>query len=247
MRSDGYDGVPLEAVRRQLGVPQLHALASTGSVMDDAHRLASDGAPVGIAVVADAQTAGRGRNGRRWHSAPGAGVWLAMLFRPPARAADVLALRIGLRLAAALDDLAPEPIGTKWPNDLFVCGAKLAGVLIEARWRQEKLEWVVVGLGVNVSPPPGVAAAALRPGTRRIDVLRRAVRAIREAESIAGSLSAGELAEFERRDVARGRQCVAPVAGVVQGISPAGELVVRTAAGDARLRTGSLVLAGDGP
>ena len=70
----------------------------------------------------------------------------------------MLALRVGLRLARALDRFAPEPLRLKWPNDLYVDDKKLAGILIEARWRESRLEWVAIGLVVVAS-----AGAALSP------------------------------------------------------------------------------------
>src|ERR1700750_2411169 len=108
-----------------------------GSTLDVAHDLASKGAEAGTVIIANAQTAGRGRMGRTWRSEPGAGIWLALIERPrDASALDVLSLRIGLALAPALDAFADGPVRLKWPNDLYVDERKLAGVLIEVRWRE---------------------------------------------------------------------------------------------------------------
>src|SRR5207253_2703530 len=111
-------------------------------------------APAGTLILAEEQFAGRGRQGRRWTSQPGAGIWLTLIERPSdAAALDVLALRCGLYAANALDTLAAHPIKLKWPNDLYSGGRKLAGILIETRWRGTSPEWVAIGFGLNVITP----------------------------------------------------------------------------------------------
>ena len=111
-----YDGVSAPALAERLRVPALLLFDQVGSTLDVAHRFAPD-ARDGTLVLADEQTAGRGRHGRRWASAAGAGIWLTLIERPTdARALDVLALRCGLYGAEAMDDLAGEAIGVKWPN-----------------------------------------------------------------------------------------------------------------------------------
>ena len=69
-------------------------------------------------------------------------------------------MRVGLAAAEALDRFASEPIRLKWPNDLYVDQGKVAGVLVEARWREQAVEWVAIGLGVNVKAPEDIEAAA---------------------------------------------------------------------------------------
>jgi len=236
---DGHDAVEL---RRMLALPRLELFDSVGSTLDVAHALAEQGAPAGTLVVADAQTAGRGRAGRSWVSAPSAGIWLTLVERPTdATALEVLSLRLGLHAARALDRFADAPIALKWPNDLYVAGRKLAGILTEARWRNGRPEWVAVGFGLNVTAPPEVSGAALRPGTTRVSVLRELVPALREAAAARGELSLTDLAAYAERDWARGRACTKPERGVVEGISSRGELLVATASGSVRARGGSLV------
>lgn len=156
---------------------------------------------------------------------------------------DVLSLRVGLRAARALDRFAPEPVRLKWPNDLFVEGRKLAGILIEARWRESRLDWVAIGVGVNVCAPVDFPlAGSLDNGTRRIEVLTDLVPSLRLAAKAIGNLSSVELAEWDARDLARGRVCREPARGIVEGITSGGELLVALADSVARFRTGSLVL-----
>ncbi len=217
---------------------------SIPSTMDFAHRLAGDGAPSGTLVLANQQTAGRGRAGKSWASQPGVGIWLTMIERPTdLTGLEVLSLRAGLAAAEALDRFAPEPIRLKWPNDLYIEEGKLGGILVEARWRERSVEWVAIGLGVNVRPPANVArAASLEPGTDRLDVLAELVPALRAAARAAGPLQPAELEEFNARDMARGRSCTEPALGRVAGITPTGELLVALADSVAPFRSGSLVL-----
>ena len=220
------------------------AFDETTSTLDVAHTLGAEGAPVGTLILADAQTAGRGRMGRSWTSERGAGIWLTLIERPTdAAAIEVLSLRIGLALADAIDAFVEQPVSLKWPNDLYIAGRKLAGILVEARWRESALEWVAIGIGINVRPPlselraAGVAAAA-----SRLSILDAIIPGVRSAAAQRGPLSQWEIDAFARRDYARGRECVQPARGVVQGIDARGALLVNLGAETVSLRSGSLVL-----
>ena len=214
--------------------------------MDDAHSLATLDAAAGTVVLTDRQTSGRGRNGRRWASEAGQGIWMTVIERPnDPSAVDVLSLRLGLRAARALDRYAASPIRLKWPNDIFVGEGKVAGILVEARWRSGRIDWVAIGIGVNVRQPAGVAnAAGLRPGVQRVDVLAELVPAVRAAAAARGPLTTSELEQFATRDFATGRVCIDPVPGEVRGITSSGELLVDTSTGLRAFRDGSLTLAG---
>lgn len=243
-----WDGVAAETLAARFAVPVVIALESTGSTLDVAHSLAADGAPDGTLILAETQTAGRGRSGKRWTSAPGAGIWLTLIERAldPATI-SLLALRLGIAAAAALQPFADAPIGIKWPNDLHVGRRKLAGILAEARWRDGAPEWVAIGMGVNVVPPADVPeAAGLRGGASRLDALGALVPALRGAAAHHGILDPAELAALAARDIARGRRAIAPGEGIVDGVSAAGELLLRLPDGSiAAHRSGSLVFAED--
>jgi BirA family transcriptional regulator, biotin operon repressor / biotin---[acetyl-CoA-carboxylase] ligase len=242
-----YAGADAATVAARCGAPDAVLFAELSSTLDVAHTMARAGAPAGTLVLAERQTAGRGRNGRAWASEPGAGIWLALIERPADDAAlAVLSLRTGLGSARALEPFADGALGVKWPNDLMLGDGKLGGILIESRWREDRAEWVVIGIGINCRAPHAIARArALRDGVDRLDVLAALVPAVRAAARVRGALAPAELAEFERRDWAAGRRCVAPVAGVVRGIDAQGALVVRTGAGEIAARTGSLILEED--
>ncbi|HKP28507.1 MAG TPA: biotin--[acetyl-CoA-carboxylase] ligase [Gemmatimonadales bacterium] len=134
------------------------------STMDAAHSMAEAGAPHGTGVAAREQASGRGRRGKAWAS-PRGGLWLSVVCRPTnPTGMEHLSLRVGLAVAQALDTLlgGMAPLTIKRPNDLFIGGKKVAGILCEARWEGAAPLWVVVGLGLNVSNrlPSDVTALA---------------------------------------------------------------------------------------
>jgi BirA family biotin operon repressor/biotin-[acetyl-CoA-carboxylase] ligase len=216
--------------------------ASVGSTLDVAHTAAATGAPAGTVVLADAQTAGRGRMGRSWQSEAGRGIWLTIVERPASlEGIPVLSLRIGVLIAPALDPFTASPVQLKWPNDLYVDGRKLGGILIEARWRAERPDWIAIGFGLNARPPADLPAAGLLPSITRHQVLLAIVPALRAAAAAAGPLTQAERDAFAVRDLARGRRCIEPVAGIVSGIDPLGALLVDAPSGRRAVRSGSLV------
>src|SRR3954468_16526787 len=176
---------------------------AVGSTLDVAHDLAAKGAEAGTLIVANTQTAGRGRMGRTWRSEPGAGLWLTLIERPSDPSAlDVLSLRVGLELAPALDPFTELRVQLKWPNDLYVAQRKLAGILIEARWREGHPEWVAIGVGINLRPPASQPRAiGLRAEVTRDDVLAAIAPRLRAAAARGGMLSESELNMFGARDL----------------------------------------------
>ena len=240
-RFDGLDAVELAAL---LDLPRVELFATVTSTLDLANAIGPT-APAGTLVLADEQTAGRGRHGRAWTSARGAGIWLTLVERPEdPLALEVMSLRCGLYAAEALDALAGAPVGVKWPNDLYVRGRKLAGVLIETRWRGAAPEWVSIGFGLNVAPPPLDSAIGLAEGTTRRAALVRLVPALRRAARATGLLTDDDLSRWSARDVARGRVIETPSAGTVAGISARGELLVRGTDGtETAHRSGTLTFA----
>lgn len=233
-------GESAAALQRRLDLPRVVAEASVPSTMDLAHGLAVEGAPAGTLVLAEEQRAGRGRGGHRWQSAPHGGIYATLVERPnDAAALEVLSLRVGLRLASVLERWTDAAIGLKWPNDLFVGEGKLAGVLIEARWRDQRPDWVAIGVGINLVVPAGQVAAALVEAPP-VEVLAEAVPALRAAAAATGPLSAAELAAYAARDVAVGRAVVAPSNGTVRGIAADGAVLIESSGTVTAHRSGSL-------
>jgi BirA family biotin operon repressor/biotin-[acetyl-CoA-carboxylase] ligase len=140
----------------ELGRPRLH-LRETDSTNERARELAAAGAPHGTLVSAGTQTAGRGRQGRRWEAPPGTALLCSLVVR---RYDELLSLRAGLAVA----DVAGAGALVKWPNDVLLGGRKVAGVLVEGRPQEG---WAVVGIGVNVAIEPAELGPELsqRAGT----------------------------------------------------------------------------------
>ena len=141
----------------------------TASTNDVAARLADDGVEEGCLVLADSQTAGRGRLGRSWASPAAAGIYASLVLRPDLRVATLLTIAAGVAIAEGIDSATGLSPQLKWPNDVLVAdrggaGArKLAGILCEGAASGASARWVVVGFGINVLPaayPPQVAAGA---------------------------------------------------------------------------------------
>ncbi|MEN3186346.1 MAG: biotin--[acetyl-CoA-carboxylase] ligase [Atribacterota bacterium] len=124
----------------------------TPSTSTAAKELAHAGCPEGTLVVTENQTQGRGRLGREWFAEPQKSLAFSLLLRPPIepRFCPALSLLVALSLTLALEDLGFSPT-LKWPNDLFLSGKKVAGVLLESSLEMDRLEWVVAGVGVNVN------------------------------------------------------------------------------------------------
>jgi BirA family transcriptional regulator, biotin operon repressor / biotin---[acetyl-CoA-carboxylase] ligase len=162
----------------------LHAFDRLESTNDEARRLAEQGAAAGTVVLAGEQLRGRGRHGRAWSSPPG-NLYASLLLRPEGTLAEAaqLSLVASLALAEALIPLAPPgaDVRVKWPNDVLVRGAKVAGLLLEsAAAADERVGWLIIGSGVNIaSAPVGTPypATALRhegfPPITALDLLAR--------------------------------------------------------------------------
>ena len=120
-----------------------------------ARMLADEGAPEGTIVVAEAQLKGKGRRGRSWFSPAGQGIYVSVILRPrvPPAEATLLVLMAAVAAAEALLSHADLPVSVKWPNDILVGGKKIAGILTEMRLDGDRIDHVVIGMGVNVNTP----------------------------------------------------------------------------------------------
>jgi BirA family transcriptional regulator, biotin operon repressor / biotin---[acetyl-CoA-carboxylase] ligase len=126
----------------------IRVVDETGSTNEDALRCAKDGAPEGLVIAAETQTAGKGRQGRRWVSLPGSALTFSVLIRPrsvPQSARGWVPLLAGLAAATAVRSVTSVDATLKWPNDILVGSGKLAGILAE-----QSGEAIVVGIGINV-------------------------------------------------------------------------------------------------
>jgi BirA family biotin operon repressor/biotin-[acetyl-CoA-carboxylase] ligase len=216
--------------RAELGSPRLH-LRTTDSTNDRARELALAGAPHGTLVTACEQTAGRGRQGRRWSAPAGSALLMSLLLRSPPPLLPLLA-------ALAVCDVAGEQAKIKWPNDVVLVRseglAKLAGILAEGRPQEG---WAVLGIGLNVAVhlddlPAELHDSAATLGWARSDIepaMRQLIAALqrRLAEPADATLPA-----WRARDALRGRGVSWSAGrGRAEGIDGAGRLIVELAEG----------------
>lgn len=209
----------------------------------------------GAVAVTEHQTAGRGREGRRWDDAAGRSLLASVLLHPPPGSpAQQLSLVVGLAVAEAIDAVAGTPAQIKWPNDVLVDDRKVAGILLESTDNA-----VICGIGVNVNtredelPPDGRTP----PGSLRTVTGREHDRAVLLVKILEGlqhrygewiDLGLGLFVpELEQRDALRGRAVtVGSVSGTAAGIAPDGRLRVRSEDGTETLvASGEVVVAPD--
>ncbi len=245
-----------------LPVPDLRYFKTIPTTNEEALRWGEAGAPEGVLVVADEQTAGRGRLNRRWVTRPGAALAFSLLLRPSEEEAARLALFSPLA-ALALRDALEQRYGLgsqiKWPNDVLIAGHKVAGILVELAWLGSAPQSVVIGVGVNVAPqsvPP--ADEVIFPATSVEDQLGRPVERVELLRAVLEGMFAWRprlgspdfYRTWEQHLAYRGEWVEVqqpgqmPLVGRVAGIAPGGNLrlqakdgqEISVAAGDVRLR-----------
>ncbi|AEV70475.1 biotin--[acetyl-CoA-carboxylase] ligase [Acetivibrio clariflavus] len=118
-----------------------------------AKRIALEGCEEGTLIVADCQTSGRGRLGRDWNSANKKGIWMSLVLRPdiPFEEVQMLTLAASVAVVQALYEVAEIKAGIKWPNDIIINGKKVCGILVEMNMEIESINFLVLGIGVNVN------------------------------------------------------------------------------------------------
>ncbi len=227
-----WEGQDVQEWARRLGAPTAEFHARIDSTNDRARELVRAGLPLPALVVADRQSAGRGRRGRRWESDTPLGLWLTVaVATAPSSTAHILPLRIGLAVARALESLVPDlRLAIKWPNDLTASGGKLGGVLCERVG-----DALLAGIGLNLAHsradlPPGLETPAtsvlletgqrLSRGRALPPVWTAATAACRTsapngASSPSAALAPTERAALDRRSPLLGQRVV--VDGVVLG------------------------------
>ncbi len=236
---------------------QLVYLPETGSTNDEARRLAQSGAADGLLVVADYQTAGRGRLQRNWVAPPGSSLLMSLLFRPdlPPFQAQRLTMICGLAVCDAVEAQTGLQMTLKWPNDVVVGGAKVGGILTEIEVMGEQLAYGIVGIGLNVGLDPSqlptdlvVRATSLaneigRP-VPRLPLLWSFLQALEGRYFVLKSGYSPHVEWSEKLSTLGQRVTVSGgsevLQGVAEGVDSNGALLVRLASG--RLET---VLAGD--
>jgi BirA family biotin operon repressor/biotin-[acetyl-CoA-carboxylase] ligase len=247
------DQALLDAHLRLLKVsPKVEFLAEVDSTNSEAERRLAVGQEAPFAVLARSQKAGRGRLGRKWHSAPSGNLYLSLAFRPfiPPERLRPFTLWMGLALCAHVEKSLGLRLGLKWPNDLqSPDGRKVAGMLTEARLDADSVRELVFGVGLNLTGapkdfPPDLRATAgsleaalgapLDLNREAAGVIAALFRAWEQFEEGAWSRSFRKL--WTHHDVLAGKSVRVglrgdPVAGVVDGIDDEGSLILRTGGG----------------
>jgi BirA family biotin operon repressor/biotin-[acetyl-CoA-carboxylase] ligase len=238
----------------------LHCYEELPSTSDLAKELAEQGAAHGEVVVADRQTAGRGRRGRPWVSPPGRNLYLSAVLRPqlPPQRASELTLVASLAVCDACRQAGVEA-GIKWPNDVLFADRKLAGILTEMASDPDAVQWVVLGVGVNLNAQPQDFPADLRGSATSLAIERGQVvpRALfaaallsvlerwldRHAEEGFGPVRRA----WRERSVTLGREVRVEVdgeavEGVAEDLDEGGSLIVRSAGRLVRVLSGDVLL-----
>jgi BirA family biotin operon repressor/biotin-[acetyl-CoA-carboxylase] ligase len=140
---------------RWLGQAAIHCIEVLGSTNTEATRLGKEGAPEGTVIVAEAQERGRGRLGRSWVSPSESGLYVSFIVKPACSPEEStrLTLAAGIGVACAVQGVGVQP-QLKWPNDVLIAGRKVGGILTEAVFKQSRIDFAVVGIGVNVNTEP---------------------------------------------------------------------------------------------
>ena len=209
-------------------------------------------------VTAETQTAGRGRRGQPWCSPAGENIYLSMGLSLSGgfSAVDGLSLVLGVAVAEALECLGAAPVGLKWPNDIFIDGAKVGGILVELQGElQDGVVHAIVGLGLNVhmTAAPAIdqawtSLALARPQLTwsRNALVSTLITSIADASDKFQSVGfAGFRSSWQSRDVFFSRQIMArdgKLQGVGQGIDHSGNYVLRTNEGEFAVRSGEISL-----
>jgi BirA family biotin operon repressor/biotin-[acetyl-CoA-carboxylase] ligase len=247
------DPALLDAHLRLLKVsPKVEFLAEVDSTNSEAERRLAVGQEAPFAVFARTQKAGRGRLGRKWHSAPSGNLYLSLAFRPfiPPERLKPFTLWMGLALCAHVEKSLGLKLGLKWPNDLqSPDGRKVAGMLTEARLDADSVRELVFGVGLNLTGAPKDFPAELRATAGSLEaalgapldlnreaagVIAALFRAWEQFEEGTWSRSFRKL--WSHHDVLAGKSVRVglrgdPVAGVVDGIDDEGSLILRTGGG----------------
>ena len=255
-RVRSWGGVPVEELRDRWGREQVYVYGEIDSTMDAARELADGGAPAGTVVMSRGQTAGRGRGGATFHSPPGSGVYLSMVFRPEgdwmnAPLTVLAGLGVATRLGRAFPELSPR---LKWPNDLIARDRKLGGILAESARSADGVDHLIIGVGVNIETADlprelegrvvGVRDCCEAEPCEVADAVVRGLEdRLREPPE---TLSESVLAELDRLDWLKNRRVAvqgegSSILGRAAGLAPDGALLFRPDRGALRRVTSGSV------
>jgi BirA family biotin operon repressor/biotin-[acetyl-CoA-carboxylase] ligase len=244
--SDVRQGLKTKLIGREIVL-----LPETESTNTVAMNLASQGAREGAVVLAEVQTGGRGRLGRKWIS-PKGNLYMSVILRPgiPTHKAPLITLMGAVAVASAMRSCCGLPAGIKWPNDILVSGKKAGGLLTEMSAEPDRIKHIVLGIGVNVNmdlvgmpadirPITTTLAAEAGSGVNRTELLRQLLRELEQWYRVFLKSDADVLALWEALNVTTGKRVSVggqgeTFSGVAQGIDVEGRLIVRLDDGSTR-------------
>lgn len=246
-------GLPLEKIQKTITTTwlgkQVHYYPTVASTNDLLKGMADQEAPAGTMILADFQSEGKGRLNRRWEAPPGTSLLVSLLFRPnwPAQQAHWLTMMAGIAAVSAVQQETNLSPRLKWPNDLVLQvdnqWRKFGGLLLEANFQNGRLNFVVLGSGINVNIPPDELPDAATPATsllaasgQQVDKLSLLNRYLLALENLYGLADQGQSPHPAWRDLlvtlgkfvhVSGLNLETPFTGIAEDVDEWGRLLVR--------------------
>lgn len=237
----------LKTLKTNIAGKKLKVLETTVSTQEEAKALAEAGAPEGTLVVAEEQTGGKGRLGRKWFSPKGKGIWMSLVLRPkqPLHYMPQLTLLTGVAVCRAVRRTTGVMAGLKWPNDLLVDGRKICGILLESAAEDEYVRYCIAGIGISANLDPddypdelkSVATSLKIEAGHPVDRVQLIAAAMEEFETLYRLYQQEGFAPiaslWEALSVTLGKRVTVgaasgPVTGLALKLDPHGALVILT-------------------
>jgi BirA family biotin operon repressor/biotin-[acetyl-CoA-carboxylase] ligase len=242
---------------------KIYTFQTIDSTNNCAKAVANIGGPEGIVVIAEEQTAGKGRLGRRWLANPNENLTFSLLLRPSVHAEAIhqLPLYVGIALAEAIEKTTGIRAECKWPNDILLNRKKVAGILVEGSLKERLVEYVVVGIGINVNQTVFPADLAGKATSLRLECKREIDRAalfrdiLTALEAMYQQGIKNGFGFVVSRWMERSTMINKPIAvslhgtvmtGIVKGLSREGGLILQANGADHTLFAGDVTILGEG-
>lgn len=249
----------LKGLKTNVVGKKLFVFESIDSTNACAKTLAETGTPEGTVVVADYQTAGRGRLGRTWISEPGCNLLFSIVLRPtlPKESSSLLTFFSAVFIARALEKISDHPVECKWPNDILMNGKKCCGILLENSFTLDRLDFSVVGIGINVNQSrfddnlAERATSMIREYGTEVDRTKFLQTLLREADTLLPALKKGEtktiMDEWNKRCTMFGKPVTLShgddiVSGTALRLNGDGGLIIKTQTGQSTFYAGDVTI-----
>jgi BirA family biotin operon repressor/biotin-[acetyl-CoA-carboxylase] ligase len=238
---------------------KLFVFESIDSTNACAKTLAETGTPEGTVVVAEHQTSGRGRLGRAWISDPGTSLLFSVVLRPtlPKELSGFLTFFSAVFIARALEEVSGRNVECKWPNDILINGKKCCGILLENSFAQNRLDFSVIGIGINVNQSrfegdlADRATSLFKEFGVKFDRAKLLQMLLQEADGLLARLKEGKtneiMEEWTRRCSMFGKPVTVShgddvISGTAVSLNPNGGLIVKTSDGQSTFYAGDVTI-----